>query len=152
MSKLLNGSGVAVLLVVATVGLALAHSGAKGVVKQRMDMMTEIGKSMKVIGTMLKNQEMDLKQIRIAALDIQTHAGNMLDLFPAGSIETPSESLPAIWTNWNEFQSLAKDLDQAANRLATMAETSAGIEEINVQFKIVGETCSGCHKKFRLKK
>ncbi|MGI9352762.1 MAG: c-type cytochrome [Rhizobiaceae bacterium] len=133
-------------------GLAFAHTGAKGVVKERMDIMSDIGRSMKTIGQMIRSGEYDPKIAKQAALAIQEHASRIANLFPDGSIEEPSEALPSIWTNWDEFVAVAGKMDADAAQLARIAGNSAGIDDIKRQFRQLGKSCSGCHEKFRLKK
>ena len=116
---------VAILL---TSGLALAHGGATGIVKERMDLMDSVGKSMKTITEMFQGEkEYAATAVRDAANSIGSHGGEQLArLFPEGSIQGPSESLPAIWQNWERFSELSEDLTKYANALATAAENPRG--------------------------
>ena len=142
----------AALLTVVTI-TAHAHQGATGVVKERMDMMSEIGKAMKTIGQMVKGETAyDAPAARAAALVIQRHAENIPVTFPEGSTEKPSEALPAIWQNWEEFLAINSRMQSDAKTLAEIAAKSSGPEEIKIQFGAVGKSCSSCHEKFRLKK
>ena len=141
-----------ILVVIAISGIAFAHSGAKGIVKERMDMMSDVGKRMKTIGTMLRSGEFDRETAKQAALVIQGHAVRIPDLFPDGSIDGPTEALPSIWTNWEEFVAAAEKMDITAAQLAKIADTSSSVDEIKQQFGQLGKSCSGCHEKFRLKK
>ena len=124
------------MVVIAISGIAFAHSGAKGIVKERMDMMSDIGKSMKTIGTMLRNGEFDPETAKQAALVIQEHAARIPDLFPDGSINGPSEALPSIWTNWEEFVAAAKKKDANAPQLPKIADTSASVDDINATTRV----------------
>lgn len=131
---------------------ALAHGGATGVVKQRMDAMGTIGDAVKVIGQMLRGTtEYDPVAIETAAGVIAAHAGNNLtQLFPEDSIKGPSEALPAIWSDWVTFQEQADRLETSALKLTTTA--GADKAEIGKVFGDVAGTCKACHEKFRLKK
>lgn len=77
---------------------ALAHSGATGVVKERMDAMDEMGEAMKRLTPMMRGQaEYDPEVVRDAADTMIGHAGaQMTELFPEGSNGQPSEALDAI--------------------------------------------------------
>lgn len=143
----------ATILAAGISGLAYAHSGASGVVKERMDMMGDIGKAMKTIGTMIKGEAAyDAEVAKRAAGEIQGHMMHMADMFPEGSTEAPSEALSAIWENWDEFLALSKELEDDARQLAVLAASAASADELTAQFAVVGKSCGTCHEKFRLKK
>ena len=131
-------------------GLALAHSGATGIVKERMDAMGEIAKSMKIIAKMVKGESsFDAEQSRLAAKTIETHSREVLNLFPEGSIHGPSEARPEIWTDWETFSQIAKEMETSAS---TIAENASSLNAIKPHFIALSKTCSSCHEKFRLKK
>ena len=136
----------------ASSGIAFAHSGAQGVVKQRMDGMSDIAKNMKIIGTMMRSETLDEKALSQAALMIQKHAGEIPELFPDGSTENPSEALSVIWSNWDEFIAIANKLERDSKKLAEIAINATDTGKIEVQFQLVAKSCSRCHEKFRLKK
>ncbi|MEP4378494.1 MAG: cytochrome c [Alphaproteobacteria bacterium] len=114
--------------VLLSTSLALAHGGATGIVKERMDLMDSVGKSMKIITEMFQGEKnYEATAVRDAAQSIGSHGGEQLTrLFPEGSIQGPSESLPAIWQNWERFSELSEDLTRYANALAAVAENTRG--------------------------
>lgn len=133
--------------------LAYAHDGATGVIKQRMDMMGEIAKAMKSIGQMVKGEVDYNSEVAIkAALEIEKHAKGFPQLFPKGSTTNPSEALPVIWENWEEFNQLLEEMKAQSKSLAEIASTAKTPDEIKAQFAMVGKNCGTCHKKFRQKK
>ena len=104
-------------VVIAGSGLAaLAHSGATGVMKERMDAMGEMGDAMKSLTPMMRGQTAyDPDVVRNAADTMVRHAGTqMTELFPEGSNGAPSEALDAIWEDWEEFAALAEALRTSA--------------------------------------
>lgn len=116
-------------IVASSVGLAaLAHSGATGVMKERMDAMGEMGDEMKLLAPMMHGQaEYDPDVVRNAADTMIGHAGKqMTQLFPKGSNEKPSEALDAIWDNWEEFSNLAEALRASAEGMKLAAENGVG--------------------------
>ena len=79
------------------VTLALAHEGATGVVKERMDLMERQKDDMKLIGDMAKGKTpFDAAKAAEAARDISVTAKKIHELFPKGSEGGESEALPAI--------------------------------------------------------
>lgn len=102
---------------------AWAHSGATGVVKERMDAMKEMREAVKRIKPMMSGEAAyDADVVRAAARVIDGHAGDALTAqFPEGSVADPSEALPGIWTDWSRFATLARQLSEAARGLEMAA-------------------------------
>ena len=131
-------------------GLALAHSGATGLVKERMDAMKDIAARMKQIGAMMKGEQAySADAAASAAAIIVEHAARMPSLFPDGSNDHPSEALAVIWSDWDRFTDSAEELTITATTLRDTAAGATSVEEIRLQFAAVGKTCSGCHEGFR---
>ena len=139
-----------VILSLAATPLVRAHTGASGVVKDRMERMSDIAAQMKLVSRMVSGKtEMDLTSIAVAMGKIATHAEAMVDLFPKGSGKPPSEAAPAIWTSNARFVALFVELNTAASKTASAA--SAGQQsQIATGFKAVAKTCKACHGKFRV--
>lgn len=100
--------------------VALAHGGATGIVKERMDAMGEMRDAVKTISPMMSGEaEYDAEAVREAAETIQGHGGESLtEMFPEGTTDAPSEAKPAIWNDWERFTGLADQLETAATGLA----------------------------------
>lgn len=112
MQKFTRSALASVFVVSAAGSAALAHSGASGIVKNRMDMMRDIAAQMKQIGAIIKGEAaFDAASVRSAANRVAVHAGEMPKLFPERSTEAPSEALPSIWRDWGSFSDLAADLE-----------------------------------------
>ena len=102
---------------------AFAHSGATGVVKQRMEAMKSMGEAVKRIRPMMAGEAApDAAAIRRAARTIAAESGNaMLEKFPQGSMDDPTEALPRIWEEWGRFVAIADQLELAAKGLERAA-------------------------------
>lgn len=127
-----KSAGKASIALVVGIGLysmsVFAHTGATGIVKQRMDGMSAIGAAHKALTAIFSGkQKYDAQTVRKSAKVIASHAGvEITKLFPKGSIKGPSEALPQIWTNWPEFERLANDLAVYAAALEKSADNKAG--------------------------
>ena len=114
------------LLAITTVAgaAAFAHSGATGVVKERMDGMLALGGVVKELNPMMRGQTpFDADRVRAGADLMISHAGEqMTRLFPEGSDGMPSAALPAIWEDWEEFTALAEQLELRAEGLKLSAD------------------------------
>ncbi len=116
------------LLAIAGAVTATAHTGAMGVVKERMDAMSAIGDANKVLRAIFSGESpYNADTVAENAAIIQGHAGSALtELFPQGSLDTPTEAKPEIWQNWSEFSALAARLEETAKALANAAPNGPG--------------------------
>ncbi len=130
--------------------VAFAHNGATGIVKERMDGMSAMGKALKSMSEMVKGKRAyDADAMRRLAVQIKSHSGDqMLRLFPEGEVQPASEATPKIWTDWERFSELAINLETVAQSLVDTAED--GIDE--TAFKSIAGACAACHNDFRQKK
>ena len=139
------------------VSVAWAHQGATGIVKERMDQMGGIAKSMKAMGAMFKGEtSYDAETVRALATDIAATGGKELSaLFPEHSLRPPSEARHEIWTDWDKFLGQGDEMQAAALALANGAanptDGSSGPKPADL-FRDLAQTCKSCHQDFRIKK
>jgi len=136
---------------------SMAHMGAEGVVKQRMQAMKDMGQAMKNLAVMVRLEiPYDAERVKANARTIAGHAGpSLLSLFPEGSNGPPSEARPSVWRDWQDFSRLAADLAEKASALEVAARQGAGSNPSTPMapaFAALGKVCSSCHKSFRQKK
>jgi cytochrome c556 len=103
---------------------ALAHSGATGVIKERMESMGVMGDAIKRVAPMFQGEAAyDTQAVRDAAKTIKDHAGDsMVEQFPGGSNASPSEARAQIWSQWDDFIALATQLKVYAEALTLAAD------------------------------
>jgi cytochrome c556 len=129
-----------------------AHGEAKGIIKERMEIMSDVGREMKCIGRMTRGQRpLDRNKIAVAAGNIGNHGKRMAELFPKGSNNGVSRASTKIWEKWDLFLSNANQLVTAAGQLEYIA-TKGEEKAIKASYKALSKTCGGCHKLFRTKK
>ena len=142
-----------IILAISSAGAAFSHSGASGDVKERMDAMSAIAKSMKAVGAMMKGEaDFDAVSVESAAGEIAKHAKKVPHLFPEGSNKKPSEALPSIWADWDKFTKLAASMETSAQGLAIATKDATDANGIRAQFGMLAKTCKACHSDFRLAK
>jgi cytochrome c556 len=129
--------------------ISLAHEGATGIVKERMDAMTQAGKAVKSISEHIQANR-NLGSIKDDALTIEANAGRIPSWFPPGSDQKPTDAKPEIWSHWDDFTARAAQLKDESAKLAAAAETGDP-GAIGTQFRAVGRVCSGCHDQYRAK-
>lgn len=115
---------IAGTIAVATGGLAFAHGGATGIVKERMDAMTEMKNAVKTLTSIMKGETAyNAGTVKKEAAAIHSHAGEaMTKLFPADGDNMSSEAKPKIWSDWGDFTALAERLETLATGLEAAAE------------------------------
>jgi len=135
-----------VVAIIASPMLAMAHSGATGIVKKRMETMKDVGAVMKELGAMVKGEvDFDAAIVAKRGGDLKSHAASIPALFPANSIHGPSEALPQIWENFEEFSQIASELESAAAALSGVTQLSA----LPAGLLAAGKTCKACHSDYR---
>ena len=135
---------------VAICGASLAHDGATGIVKKRMDAMSDIGDQMKAMAAILKGEQtFDASSVHTSATIIAGHARNIPELFPEGSLKKPSEALPVVWSRWEDFTKLGSSMEASAVSLAEVANSAQSITDVRDQIIAVGKSCKACHADFR---
>ncbi|MFK5979193.1 MAG: cytochrome c [Rhizobiaceae bacterium] len=114
---------VAGLFTVGTVITALAHGGATGIVKERMDAISVMDKTVKTLSSMMRGEiPFDEAAVKEGAMVIKTHAGEkLIGLFPKDNDNDSSEARDEIWSNWDEFKTIAEQLSMMADGLEAAA-------------------------------
>lgn len=140
------------LLVIPALGLflsvdAFAHEEMNlppGPIKDRHELMENIGGNAKTIGDALKAH--DTKPIPAAADAIAADAKKIDALFPPGSTSDQSRAKPEIWTDWAKFQKISADLATHATALAKTAKEGG---DAGAAAKVMYGDCKSCHDDFR---
>lgn len=128
---------------------ALAHSGATGVVKERMDGMKEMSHAAKAMGAVKAGAiPFSFATLNLAGREIARHGAAARELFPEGSLHSPSEALPAIWSDRETFDRLLDQMTRAAEQLSVTADRDEAMALTNR----IGGLCKDCHATFRVKK
>jgi len=118
-------------LAIGVASAALAHSGATGIVKERMVAMSAMGDAVKAVAPMMSGEAAyEAAAVRQAAELIGAHAGNaMTELFPEDNENAASYVKDAIWKDWDTFTGLAEQLHTYSEGLALAAENGLASSE-----------------------
>ncbi len=141
--KLFN---ILVLLISMTTFVNAAEDKAH--LKYRQALMKATGGHMGSIGAILKNRLPFTNHIANHAEGIALNSELMADTFEKKITQGRTDSMPAIWENWSEFEKAAKKLGIESRKLAGIAK-GGNVGQIVAQMKNVGKSCGGCHKNFR---
>ena len=125
---------------------ALAHKGAMGIVKERMDKFEASEKATKRIKQALSRG--DTVVITAEAKFLVSWAREMESYFPKNSNQPPSEAKDEIWLKWDDFVGAIQSFESASEALidATAAEDPRAIGD---GFRDMTKSCKSCHQQFR---
>jgi cytochrome c556 len=142
------------ILLTGTFILRAADADMPPVIEERQEAMKSLGGHMKAINESLESGNPDGAIVAQHAAEIETIAAAIPDLFPEGTsledVDGKVGAKPEIWSDWAGFEQAAMALGTQAAALAAAAGTGDA-DAMGVQFKLVGESCGGCHSKFRQK-
>ena len=102
---------------------ALAHSGATGIVLERMNGMTAMRDIIGELAPMMQGAvPYDVLTVAEGGDIIAKHAGEtMLALFPEGSLQGVTFAKPEIWAKWQDFADLSGELRIYAEAMSKAA-------------------------------
>ncbi len=122
-----------IVLTAATAGVvfaavASAHTGATGVVLERMNGMSAMQDVVRTLTPMMRGEiDYDPDAVIAGAATLEAHAGEtMTELFPEGSDGEVSYARPEIWEDWERFAELAEGLETLAVALASASANPPG--------------------------
>lgn len=139
-------------LVMTSTGLN-AHKGATGIVKQRMDTMSDMGDAMKAMADIIKGKrDFNTGVIRDAAGVLAKHSSEIVEFFPDTRESTESkesDALPEIWASWDRFSLLADKMVVAVDALNVAAQSDLDKRSFRMVFSKTAKACSACHDDYR---
>lgn len=139
---------VAVTAVLAA-SAAFAHEGVKDPnVKARMMLMGDVKDNMGVLGGMAKGAiPFDAAKAEMAKAGLIASAQGIPAAWETNAMDPKSESLPAIWENWDAFVGKAQAMETAVGSVDV-----SSLEGIQGGMRTIGATCGSCHKSYRIDK
>ena len=129
----------------------LAHKGAMGVVKLRMNIMKVYAKNMKSISSITRQWGADsADKVDAVIKSFYSQETDFSILFPVGSHGGGSEASLKIWEKPEKFKSASDEFWQAIKVLdeVRIKNNKAAVVD---SFRKLGSSCKNCHKNFREK-
>ena len=134
-------------------GTVYSHSGAKGIVKERMEAMKDMGDKSKIVADMYKGKiDFERTALAEAADAFVMHGDGMTELFPDTNDSrtgSKTEALPKIWDQWDDFNTLVTDFVTRSEALQSTVASTEDAGQLKKAFFQTTKSCSGCHKRFR---
>lgn len=130
---------------------AVPDDAAAAIVKYRHRVMEGAAKHMGAASMIAKGEITRAEDMVLHATALHGVAKAIPTLFPAGTEpdKLKSDSLPAVWTNWDDFMAKNKAFEDATAKLLELAN-AGDIEGFKGQFGAVGQSCGGCHDDYRV--
>jgi cytochrome c556 len=129
-------------------------ASAVEVVKARQQGLKTLGAAFKTIRDELRGDSPDAAKIRIAASDI-THAASAIGKwFPAGTgldSGVKTNAKPEVWTDAAGFAAARDTFVREGNKWAQLGN-STDAPAWKEGAASLGQSCKGCHDKYRVKK
>jgi cytochrome c556 len=132
--------------------VAAAHEGhehATGVVRERMELMTDMGQRLLAISKLLRANK-GLDRIPTDARAMNELVEKITAEFPPGSTQFPTAAKPVVWQQWDDFVTKTKKLQTELEKLSTVSPADA--DALRGQFRAVALACDGCHDTYRVPK
>lgn len=136
---------IAAAAILAATAVAAHENVANPVVKDRMDLMKEIGAATKTISQMAKGQvDFDAAMAEETRQALEDLSRRIPAAFEAPETDPESEAAPKIWDEWESFAEKAAALTAAAEQadMSTRDTTRASFNEI-------GKACGACHMSYK---
>ena len=133
--------------------IAAAPTDPGAQIKVRHDGMKQIGAAFKQIAQQVKSGTPDARVVAPAAATVKRLSVAQLDWFPKGSgpesgLKTHTKA--AAWTDPAGFRTAQQNFVAEAAKLNAVA-VRGDMAALPAQFKATGQTCGGCHDKYREK-
>jgi cytochrome c556 len=125
---------------------ALAVPVLADVGTDREDTMKSIGGAIKALSGIVKGTDaFDPAMVAANSDKIVTGLQKFGTLFDPGTEQASKKASPDIWTNRAEFDAARENAIKAAQAL-----TASNADNFKAAFLALGQSCKGCHEKFRL--
>lgn len=140
--------------VIAVSAIALATTAAfADIIADRKAVMKENGKQVGVLVKMVQGEaDFDAAAViaALTALNNNVQAIDVAASFPPGSDKGDTTASPKIWEDMAGFQA---EVDKfKAVTAAAVAAPAQNLEALKPQVGEIGQSCSGCHETYRVKK
>jgi cytochrome c556 len=136
--------GLAAAAFAVVAGTALIADAQAPQIAARQEVMKQQAGANRVIVPMVRGEQpFNMAAAKQAANTLVMTSKQIPGAFGPGT--EGGNALPAIWQNKADFDAKAKNLEDAATRLAAANDEAA----FKAAFPAVGQACGGCHQPYR---
>lgn len=142
---------VASIVITSVANVAIAEPSVKAMMKARHDHYHDLGDAFKTIRDQVRSSSPDLSKVVPAAQVVRQASIDQFKWFPKGTgpdsgIDTRAKA--EIWSDAKGFKAAQEKFAAEAPKLLTLAQAK-DVKGLQQQFKVVGQSCSGCHDNYR---
>ncbi len=150
----LAASGAVLAAMLLTAGPAAAQSGEamsdEDAIEYRRAVFEVIAGNFEPMGAMVEGKiDYDAERFARNAERVAELSGMALEGFEGGPHAGETESLDAVWDEWEQYQQGMQKFEERAQSLASEAEGGADLNQVRGPFVEVADTCKSCHDNFR---
>ena len=128
------------------ISIALCASASEEDRDYRHETMEAVGAHMKSIAAILQEKVAHTRHLQVHADALAGLAKITPDIFPDGS--QGGEALDLIWEEPDDFAETLNAFEESTAKFQE-AVTSSDMDTIRTAVKVVGQSCKGCHDKYR---
>lgn len=141
----IRGIGVSVIFFLS---VAVAHQGATGIVKIRMDGFKQSQQDFKALIGAAHNG--DYETVKTLSAALEAWGLSIKDHFPEGSNQHPTEAAETIWTDASGFVVATETYVNSVRKIneAALFEDRAAMM---AAIKMTSDSCTSCHNIYRVK-
>lgn len=114
-------------------------------VEKRIKSMKQMRRAMSRTKKMVKKGDFDSAKAAEYAKSLMEETRLIVDYFPKGSNVDPTEAKAEVWSSWPEFEAMAKDSVEAADKFAGATNDKGTAKSAYNELRA---TCDDCHDKF----
>ena len=130
--------------------ISFSLSASEEIIKGRKQLFKKNYQTAKAVSAAIKSGDYEKAQDYLK--EVSENFKKLLDYFPEDSqTGFDTEALPAIWQNADEFITYMQNASTNALMLAKKLEEDAP-DIMTLEKQLLWDSCSTCHKRFRLKK
>lgn len=126
--------------------VSMAHEGATGLVKERMDRFKASKTSLQAMRQALKQK--DWRVLQTESGELSVWAREIPKYFPEGSNQPPSEARKAVWQDRDGFMAAVQAFRTSTDALKQTADEST-IDGARLALRETAQSCKACHETFR---
>lgn len=121
---------------------------AEHVIEYRQAIMRSAGANMSAISIILKSRLMYQENLLEHARQLKRTSALFEGAFQNKVLAGRTDARPEIWSDWDGFLAIARDMGEESDRLADIG-ADGDLRAIAGQIKAIATSCGKCHRQFR---
>ena len=129
-----------------------AQDQSESIIKYRKSVMKAVGGHMSALFSVVQGGLTEFHDLLVPnAHAIHESAKNLVRMFPKGTHSGRTRAKPEIWSEWEQFNKAALEMEQTSAKLVSLVEAGK-FNEFDKNLRHLSQSCKGCHKIFRARR